>query len=373
MAFPAAFADWQYRAPLTYDNAYVGSGGVTNFPYLVPWTTAPAGLFTNANADGSDLRLTTTDGETEVNFELVSFTPGSSLMEFWGLGASVASAADTNLGYIYWGNAAASGKAAAWGQGVWDSNFVTVCHCHDAASPATDSTANGNNGVQSGGVTFGSAGQVGNACYFDGVDNYLLYGDLDVNSFTAEAWVKPAITYNAALPDSWYDIISKEVEASSGFKIAYATWSGNVHCRLLGVDTYNASFTTELTANTWYQIAGAFTNTGHNKLYLNGTLKDTDAGTPTMVQNNLGLRIADSADGRWKEFNATIDEFRLSNIERSGAWMLTGYNNQLTPALTVLWGDVESNTAAGAWRMRRWNPFILPGANPGFMLLPGGL
>ena len=104
-------AAWQYRALVTVDKTKVGSGGVTNFPILLTAANMPAGLWADALASGADLRVTSDDGTTEINFELVSFTPGTPAMEMWVLGASVPSATNWT-GYVYWGNAAASAKAA---------------------------------------------------------------------------------------------------------------------------------------------------------------------------------------------------------------------------------------------------------------------
>lgn len=60
----------------------------------------------------------------------------------------------------------------------------------------------------------------------------------------------------------------------------------------------------------------------------------------------------------------------MSSVARAPAWVTTEYNNQSSPATFYSVGAVES---AGTGNLRRWNPHIMPGLNPGFMLFPGGL
>lgn len=322
--FPAAFSAWQYRAPLTYVAAYVGSGGVTNFPYLLPWTTAPAGLWANANADGSDLRLTTTDEETEVNFELTSFTPGSSLMECWPLGASIGSASNTALGYIYWGNAAATAPPAAWGQGVWTAaGYAAVFHGNDTTTSTLTDSVSGLTGTKIGAnAPLEVAGPVGRAQSFGNNSDKITIpgsGALNIsNNMTLEIWL------NQAAGHSW--VMTKSGQISFFLEnVIYFQCTTGGYC--------TAPYGTGL----W---AGVVT-TGSRSLYKNGVLVGGPvAGTLTGNNNNL-VWGAGAYTG-----NGIQDELRIANVAKSVAYLLTSYNNQLAPANTVTWGAVEENSSA---------------------------
>lgn len=199
-------AGWSARSLITIDHTKVGAGGVTNFPVLITESNMPASFWTGVKADGSDIRVTGSNGTTEINFELVSINTGTSKMELWFLAAALSDSAPDSTFYLYWGNAGASAKVASWGQGVWDSNYAGVYHFPNGSSLTTnDSTANSNNGSITGGVS-AVAGLVGGGAHFDGSSGYVETGNLNnsYGSTTIEAWLYwegGALDYQRALGD----------------------------------------------------------------------------------------------------------------------------------------------------------------------------
>lgn len=63
---------WRHRIKITVASALATGTDITNFPVYVNLDDLPATFFDRVQSDGDDLRITTTDGITEVPYELVS-------------------------------------------------------------------------------------------------------------------------------------------------------------------------------------------------------------------------------------------------------------------------------------------------------------
>ncbi len=96
---------WAYRQPVTITNT-----GSALTDYQVAITLDSGFNFANANSDGSDLRVTDSDGVTSLSFWIERWSTGDALL--WVKVPSVA-VGDSTL-YLYYGNAAATG-ALRWG------------------------------------------------------------------------------------------------------------------------------------------------------------------------------------------------------------------------------------------------------------------
>jgi hypothetical protein len=83
------------------------------------------------------------------------------------------------------------------------------------------------------------------------------------------------------------------------------------------------------------------------KVYANGTVAAaTYSGTIPALTSSNGANVvfAPTDSGR---FTGTGDEFRISSIARSAAWIATEYNNQSGAFFTV---GAEENSGAAASR-----------------------
>src|SRR3990167_5201660 len=127
---------WDYRVKITVQNGKVDAD-VTDFPVYVNINNLPAGFHTNVNqTDARDIRVTKSDGTTELPREVVFYTAASDTGELHFKADSVANATDTDF-YIYYGNAGASDYAISDTYGannVWDSNHKMVLHLKDATT-----------------------------------------------------------------------------------------------------------------------------------------------------------------------------------------------------------------------------------------------
>ena len=93
---------WQYRVPISVDNTT--GGALTNYQVLV--TLSNSFDWANTNNDGSDIRLTSSDGVTEISYWIESWNDETSA-RIWVEVPSVAAGTTTTV-YLYYGNAAAA-------------------------------------------------------------------------------------------------------------------------------------------------------------------------------------------------------------------------------------------------------------------------
>ncbi len=136
---------WGYRVRLTIDHTKV-TADQTDFPVYVDLSTLPSGFHQHVNqTDGRDIRVTKSDGTTELPREVVFYNAsthkGEIHIKYTG---TLSSSTDTSI-YIYYGNASTSDYAtnATYGaENVWDSNYLAVYHLNEPSGHHLDSTSN---------------------------------------------------------------------------------------------------------------------------------------------------------------------------------------------------------------------------------------
>jgi hypothetical protein len=167
---------------------------------------------------------------------------------------------------------------------------------------------------------------------------------------TLEAWAN--LDVRAPSPDYMNDHLLcradtyclKFTQHSTGDVPRFQLQDSTNHWRNLDLDPETFG---PLSTGEWHHLIGTWD--GANMLfYIDGNLEGTldFAGTtrstanPTCIgsYNCSGSPANQSPDGR-------LDEVRLSNIARSGAWVTTSYNNQSAPDTFLALGDETSPTA----------------------------
>ena len=101
--------NWGFRKQITVQNSQVDAN-VSNFPVYVDLADLGANFFTNVNADGGDIRVTNSDGLTEMPREVVDVNTGAQTGELHFRADSLSSSSPTSF-YIYYGNSGASDYA----------------------------------------------------------------------------------------------------------------------------------------------------------------------------------------------------------------------------------------------------------------------
>jgi hypothetical protein len=340
-------AGWKYRKAITVNAGQVPSAQ-SNFPVLIN-LAADADLSAGARSDGFDIVFTSGDGVTKLPHERENYANGT--LAAWvqvpvlGTGTQL---------YMYYGNSAASDQQQA--SRVWDGNYRLVYHMNDAG-PATvaDSTTNGNIGTSSGGVTFGSTGQIAGATTYAVTANDISKQfvapasnpGINANgSFTYRLWIKVVSATqasNTADTGGSY-LIDRTPSATPLFCLIAVT--GN-HFGIQkryddGTGLGGPSGGTYSSAFALVEMVREY-NTAF-RLYVNGALvgstADTGSKALTLPRPQLGRHI--SFNSGTPGLNGAIDEFRIQNVARSADWIATEYNNEKTGSTFYGLGPQES-------------------------------
>jgi hypothetical protein len=340
---------WQYRKMITINHSMV-DGDFENFSMLISLTDAD--LRDKAQSDGDDILFM--DGPGVANrlyHEIEYFNGGSGELIAWVNVTSLSSGVDTVL-YMYYGNPGYSSQQ--FPERVWDSDFLTVLHMNDPSGNPYDSTRNHEKWqVKNGGtLTYHATGQVG----------YAIKGEFDVNdgnrfenfgmdwtglnAVTIDWWFAPhnitqhsmrfgADGKNEEDIRSYYSYNSETQESGWG-----ENWDDGTE-RPLDGRSYNWN------NGEFHHGAVIMDNAGSNYhgLYTDGAL--TISSSPSNFHfanlNNqyyIGSRVPER--GKDNNFDGWLDEFRISKVRRSDAWISTSYNTMNDPSGFFNVGPEES-------------------------------
>ncbi|OGZ43466.1 MAG: hypothetical protein A3C84_01945 [Candidatus Ryanbacteria bacterium RIFCSPHIGHO2_02_FULL_48_12] len=174
-----------------------------------------------------------------------------------------------------------------------------------AKNTAYDRSGQGNNGTLTNGPT-PAAGKLGQALSFDGSNDYVGAGALDVvGNITISAWVYPR-SYGGAskgrivdnsLNVAGYKFVINNVDTTNGYVFAAN-----------GVDSLAPN---SATFNVWQHVV-AVCDTVSVRIYVNGILKSTSAPN-CPATSNTSLHIGDSLNLAPRQFDGLIDDVRIYN------------------------------------------------------------
>jgi len=326
----AWLAGYTTRRKLTVDNTKVDAA-LTDFPVAVILTSTNFD-FTKANADGFDIRFTSSDGETLLKYERERHDNGNSLAEYWVKVPSVASGVDTDI-YIYYRTTDTADGADP--TAVWDANFKMVQHLKDVTtSSVEDSTGNNVDGTKpSANNPIEADGKIAKGQDFS--SDYIGFGNpaaIDITGqITVEAWVKADVlgTY-PIIVNKGKDSASENAQYVLVYHTALAKWYWMTSYR---TTTYKDAYGTTPSTGTWYYLAGKMD--GSNMiLIVDGINKYTGSATASLYASTLNLEFGRRCGEATQYWDGIIDEVRISNIARSDAWIKASYNSGNDSLLT---------------------------------------
>lgn len=354
-------ANWDYRVKVTIQNAQVDAD-LTDFPVYVNLNNLPAEFHTNVNqTDARDIRVTKSDGTTELPREVVFYTAASDTGELHFKADAISNSADTDF-YIYYGNAAATEPALndTYGaENVWTNSYSAVYHLHEGDSTTADfykdSTTNDNDGtlVDADGDTAVGTGQLGNGMDFNGDADYIALAQtagLPIyaqTTYSVSLWVnggaqtnKTAFGEGSTSSNSPIFAIGPRANATSG-----AVW---MFIRdTSGATKLNANSTTTTAFDgSLRHIYWTDTN-GTAKLYIDGALDATSFNyTRTATAVNTSSIGAINRATAIQFFDGIVDELRLHTAVRSAEWIDAEFTNQKTPTTFYSVGAEETESAS---------------------------
>ena len=191
-----------------------------------------------------------------------------------------------------------------------------------------DQTPNGNDGTLTNGPTFSLADA--GALEFDGSDDYVELGSIDSsnplslygqNEFSIEVWINSDLT-----GDDYQRIIDKSDAGSgtNGWSIFQRPSNKFIYLYIdvTGVSTYQDN---GASSGIWRNYLWTRKSTT-TKLYVNGSLVDTEYVTKSVPSDTTGMRIGSWNHSTGREYNGKIANIKIYNKTLSAEEILQNYN-----------------------------------------------
>ena len=334
--------DFSHYVTIDIESDYIEST-LTNFPILVVIPTA-----IGSKCDGGNsLRFLLTDNTTILNYEIDTWN-ASANSYVWVNVTSIASGSDTTILMYYNNTGASNGENIT---DTWDSNYVMVHHMNGAIDTDIDDSTIYNNDVTGdvGTPDYNQAGSIGYAVHLDGADKgHLAVGDsasLSIeNEYTIEAVHRPKMdeflqSTGATSNQAWiiyrrtgedgYALMLYDESISAPHTQKGQIWAGDGAFDRCGyqLDTY--------WDENWNYFGGTFDEDDNTGIfYSNNTYNVTTGITENLGAGSDTLYIGSKSGNFF--YDGDIDELRISDIERSVAWMNASYHfmNMTTGLIT---------------------------------------
>jgi hypothetical protein len=320
---------WAHRIEITVSNTNIDST-LTHFPLLVKLGTSVgtgaddvSAIFDELTSDANRFKIAVTDdtGDTEIKVEIAEWDDATERAVLWvsASGLTLSSSANTTL-YIYYDSTESDNTTnvgdigSTPGEAVWDSNFVYVHH-GVTASPV-DSTSNDNDGTGTGNTTI-LDGPIGTAMDFDGSASYVNTSwptNAPTAGHTIELWVDPDATGLDVLISAWNNGDNFGLYVDNNWYSGSGGWTNEASTIATG----------------WQQLAMAHpSGTGAMEAWRNGAATGTAGSYATLWRSPTGGNIVYGRDNRdsAQDWAGAICEVRLSNIQRSDAYMKANYHS----------------------------------------------
>ena len=337
--------DYNYRLPVYVLSSQVDDN-LTDFPVYINLSELSFKLFGNAKSDGSDIRVTESDGTTEIPREIVSIdtTSETGQLHFKG---DVSSTADT-LFFIYYGDSSASEPASDSTNGseaVW-SDYEMVLHLNESVNTDTtgylDVTGNNNHATGVSMTLSETTGQLaGNCAVFDGTADYMTVTTATsielTDDFTASCWTKRDA-------DGDFDgFIGKARSGGIGWNLNFRD-SNHVYAGLSGAYIHS-DMSADPNDFDWHHFVFR-RNSGTADVVLDGD-PSTATSTATLTESGTDFCIGRFyVDSDSLYLDGKVQEVRYYNGVLSDSWLLTEYNNQNSSSTFYAYEGEESPAAA---------------------------
>ncbi len=301
---------WLYRQSITFNNTTANLGttseALTDFPVLIKLTSANFD-FSQAQAQGQDIRFTASDGTTPLNYEIESWDSTKQTAIIWVNVPTITAESSTDRIYLYFDNAAATDGQNK--TGTWNSAYEAVWHMDEASGQTVaDSTSHHADGAATG-ATPTTTAVFGMARTFPGNTNYVTTPISNGVTVTVSDWA--TMTSQGGM--MWNQLSGKGPDL----------WAVNGHFYLNTWDSYSNPICAipASASDGQFHLYEMVISSSLTALYYDGSLCGTAA-----YRNPTGqFHISSGAGYDW---HGSIDEVRVSNVARSAAWAAANYKSQ---------------------------------------------
>lgn len=328
---------------MSINNSWLGEK-LINFPVLVNLSSSFFD-FSKVKSNGEDIRFTASDGITLLNYEIENWNKTSGSADIWVSIPEIDPSGTPECIFMYYNNPAAESFQNA--QMTWANDYVMVDHFEGNAPISSGNNPNylsQNSNTKSEQVvnsTIAENGKIGNGLSLNGINSYSEIQSnpiMEPAQFTIEVWVDPV-----SVPSYSSRIIEKDSPWSSGWR--FELWSSKpVSAAFCAVDsTYGSKYVVfgNIPLNKWTYLVGVY-KSGYMATYVNGQLIQIDTNV-TMVNYGGSYLTLGAAHSFTYFFNGTIDEFRISNVTYSDAWIKGQYLSMSDNLITF--GEITSSRA----------------------------
>lgn len=331
--------DWAYRKQLNLDAGPAGAalpGEVKNAVVLVRLHEGVF-KFSDANADGSDLRFVAEDDKTELAHHVEKYDPVFNLAFVWVQLPLLANGKPAPV-WMYYGNAKAT--VASDSKNSYDPSQLLVYHFGEKGAPAVDATAFKHDALTAAAIN--ESGLIGNSARFDGASV------LDLPT-------SPSLQLTAGGAFSWS--VWVQTKNPNGVVLSQADAAGNsLHLGLDGsipyLDVTGAGGTPQTVRaaagidENWHQLT--VTGGGELTLYVDGSkVASLPYPTPAIAAAPvLGGEGPTGQAGRGS-FVGELDELQIAKVARSGAEIRLAAINQGSADKLVSFGVDEGQAGGG--------------------------
>ena len=354
---------WAGYYPITYDHTKCGSADSSGFAALVYVSNATLkdvahGGYVNSST-GADILFFSDSGLTTQiasQIPLGGYDPVNGILWARVYITTLSHSANGTV-YLAAGNATPPARTS----GVWDSNYKGVWDLSNVPTSVPDSTENGNNltTIQN---TSSTPGQVGNAGVFTITpqtnisQRFLTSASLAFSGpFTLETWVKPTDVNN-------YRNVFNCSDASTTMRsVALFLVNGDLYS-LYWNAVGTIALSSPIVLGAWNHIIVVGTGIT-TTVFLNGAAVGSigDTGATGCSSGNVDIMLGLYYGPNYQMLGA-MQQFRLSNTNRSPSYATACFNNQKTP------GNIG---APGFWT---WGSWVAPSSgSPSLALMGVGL
>ena len=285
--------------------------------------------------DGDDITFVLySDNTTQLNHEIERFNGSTGELIAWVNVTSLSSTTDTKI-WMYYGNSTCSSQENV--AGTWDSNYLAVYHFENDS--LTDSTSNNYNGANNN-TLYNSSCKIGGGREYRG--DYWI----DVNNFATISTVLTAETWAYRNSNDSQQFIRLLTEGPD--------WNDNDWCLYWRAVNDNTRFVINGSdyetggvfddSATWFHTTVTY-DAGDVYLYRNGIQDEDWSGLyGTSIANVYDTLTIGNQNNGGRPWNGKMDEVRISNIERTGAWVNTSYNTMNASDTFLTFGNEQNIT-----------------------------
>ena len=322
------FSPWPFELELNVTE-YSSASLTENFVLYVELNESIGGFnyeqFTDE--EGRDILFLSADRSSELAYELIEWNPlGTS--SFWVLLPKLEN--DTSI-YVKWGNSAVTSRPDYTSDGTVWKNHRAVWRMDGDPEYRIEDHASGQHAIARNSKLEKPKGVIGNAFYFDGIDDFL---ELPNTSYFAEG----AKTLNISF---W---AQNQYESLDNYSLFHAHSSLGTHLQVQlpsatgnlefftgsgNLDSNSFDYTSQSAIDRWdYWVLQSDLDSGLSKIFFNGNLANEYFGITRPFGSSVdSFRIGSKRDGT-EAWRGMIDEVRISDEVESPQKIGASYANQ---------------------------------------------